>query len=142
MPRGKLLTSEEKASIDAYKDKGCSNRSIAKKINRSRTLIDNYINLGEEYGKKHPTGGNKKLTRRQYSLLMNNEACATDQQKFSRQITVLVLRVKIDPGTEVQGFSTKTNFCMYIFDLVVYMCLRVIKVVLLMQHFLNLKGMS
>lgn len=70
MPRDKLLTSKEKASIDAYKDMGYSNQSIAEKINRSHTLVNNYINLGEAYGKKHPTGGNKKLTRRRHSLLM------------------------------------------------------------------------
>ncbi|XP_043256873.1 uncharacterized protein LOC122399882 [Colletes gigas] len=74
MPRGKLLTSEGKASIDAYKDMGCSNRFIAEKVNRSRTLVNNYVNLGEVYGQKHPTGGNKKLTRRQYSLLMRSAA--------------------------------------------------------------------
>jgi len=74
MPRGKLLSSEEKASIDAYKDMGCSNRTIAKKINRSRTVIDNYINLGKNYGKNHPTGGNKKMTKRQHSLLLRSTA--------------------------------------------------------------------
>jgi len=70
MPRGKLLSNEEKASIDAYKDMGCSNRTIAKKINRSRTVIDNYINLGKNY----PTGGNKKMTKRQHSLLLRSAA--------------------------------------------------------------------
>jgi len=83
MPRGKLLTNEEKASIDAYRDMGCSNRTIAKKINRSRTLINNYINLGENYGKNHPTGGNKKLKRRQYSLLIRS---ATKELKNAAQL--------------------------------------------------------
>lgn len=74
MPRGKLLTSEEKTSINAYRDMGCSNRAIAIKINRSRTLINNYINLGEDYGKNHPQGGRQKLTKRQRSRLMRSAA--------------------------------------------------------------------
>ena len=46
MPRGKQLTPEEKAVITAYKEIGWSNRAISKKIKRSPSVIDNFINLG------------------------------------------------------------------------------------------------
>lgn len=45
MPRGKLLTNEEKTSIGVYKDMKFSNRIIAKQINRSYTVINNYVNF-------------------------------------------------------------------------------------------------
>lgn len=74
MPRGKLLNQEEKAKITAYKDAGLSNREIALRIKRSHHVINNFIKLGDFYGKNHPKGGNKKLTRRHISLILRAAA--------------------------------------------------------------------
>lgn len=59
---------------DASKDIESCNWTITRKINRSRALISNYINLGEAYGKEHTEDRNKKLTKRQHSLLMRSVA--------------------------------------------------------------------
>ena len=69
MPRGKVLSNEEKIKITAYKDAGLSNRAIAKKINRSHHVINNFMRQGEDYNRNHFKGGNKKLTHRDHSLI-------------------------------------------------------------------------
>ncbi|KAK2581558.1 hypothetical protein KPH14_005209 [Odynerus spinipes] len=69
MPRGKVLSSEEQAKIEAYRDAGLSLREIAKKISRSTTCIYHFLQLRKNYGKNHYTGGNTKLTRRDRSRI-------------------------------------------------------------------------
>lgn len=64
MPRGKHLSEVEKAKIEAYHDQGLSNRNIAEKIFRSRTVINNYINLGENYGAIERPGRKTAITTR------------------------------------------------------------------------------
>ena len=66
MPRGKQLTTEEKAAITAYKEIGWSNRAISKKkIKRSPSVIDNFINLCQFYGKQKRSGRKSSITKRQ-----------------------------------------------------------------------------
>lgn len=65
MPRGKELSVEEKAKISSYLECNLSNREIAKRINRSHGLIDNFVRLGENYGQRKRTGCKPKLTNRQ-----------------------------------------------------------------------------
>ena len=43
MGRGNFLTDHEKGMIDAFEKDGHSKREIAKKINRSRCAVNNYI---------------------------------------------------------------------------------------------------
>ena len=57
MGRGKRLTNEELAVIKAYKDKGLSNREIAKKIKRSPKVVNNYFKIGVNYGAYKGSGG-------------------------------------------------------------------------------------
>ena len=64
MPKGKRLSEYEKGKIDGLKEEGWSNRKIAEEIGRSRCVIDNYINLRENYGQKKSSGRKRKLTRR------------------------------------------------------------------------------
>uniref|UniRef100_A0A0K8U827 Transposase IS30-like HTH domain-containing protein n=1 Tax=Bactrocera latifrons TaxID=174628 RepID=A0A0K8U827_BACLA len=52
MPRGKPLTLEERGKIEAYHEEGRSNRDIARRLNRSGCVIDNFIKMGYLYGKK------------------------------------------------------------------------------------------
>ena len=83
MPRGKLLNKDEQVKIMAYKDAGFSNREIALKISRSHNLVNNFVKLGILYGKNHRKGGNKKLSRRQISLILR---AASNQNVTAGQI--------------------------------------------------------
>jgi len=70
MGKGKSLTFEELTQIKCYKEFGLSNRAIAKKINRSSGLIDNFINQRDNYGKNWKSSRNSKLTKRQKSNIL------------------------------------------------------------------------
>ena len=52
MPNSTQLSKYEKKQIIAYKKCGMSRFEIAKKINRSKTVICNFSNNPKEYGKK------------------------------------------------------------------------------------------
>lgn len=52
MPKGQFLNEKEKTSIHIYKKLGHSNRKIARMLNRSETVVRNFIRLGDQYGKK------------------------------------------------------------------------------------------
>ncbi|KAI8123499.1 Transposable element Tc3 transposase [Lucilia cuprina] len=69
MPKGTFLSDQEKIQIKFFRDQGCSNREIARKIGRSECVIRNFIKKGQKYGIRKPTKGNKKLTRRQFNLI-------------------------------------------------------------------------
>lgn len=70
MPRSKLLNKDEQVKIMAYKDAGFSNRQIAFKISRTHNVVNNFVKLGNLYDKIRRKGGNKKLSRRQTSLIL------------------------------------------------------------------------
>jgi transposase len=56
MGRGKILNEYEKGQINAFKALGLSGREIAKKINRSRSIVQHYINDEQNYGTKKSPG--------------------------------------------------------------------------------------
>jgi len=64
MPRGKSLSLEEITKINTYKEFGLTNREIAGKLKRSHGLIDNYMRLGEKYGKNKRPGCKSLLSSR------------------------------------------------------------------------------
>lgn len=64
MGRGSSLTPYEMGQIDTLRGAGDSIRVIAKKINRSVSIVHHYIVLGENYGKKKSPGRPAKLTQR------------------------------------------------------------------------------
>ena len=51
MGRGKSLTLEKRAKIDAYLDQKLSLRKIAEKIGRSARVVFNYLKIKNSYGK-------------------------------------------------------------------------------------------
>ena len=61
MAKGKRLSDDENTSIRIYKEIRISNRQTAKKIERSKTVIRNFLIKGSKYGQKKPTRGNTKL---------------------------------------------------------------------------------
>lgn len=82
MGRRKSLTSEEIASIKAYKDCGLKNREIAKKIGRSHNVINQFFKLNDSYGKNWKSDGNKKIDarceRNIYGNAVNNRMSAAE----------------------------------------------------------------
>lgn len=70
MPRAKFLNEAEKAQITFLKGLGLSNRAIAKEIERSDTVVKNFLLKGENYGQKHANIGNTKITKRQKNQLI------------------------------------------------------------------------
>lgn len=65
MPRGKELSREEQAKIDAFHESGVSCRQIAIKMNRSPTVIANYVKQPQKYGIKKRSGRRSTITERQ-----------------------------------------------------------------------------
>ena len=65
MPRGTELTDIEKGKIAAYVDSGLSLREIARRLNRSAKVVQNFVRLGENYGSNKRSGRPKVLTPRQ-----------------------------------------------------------------------------
>ena len=59
MGRGNSLTDHEKGVIDAFEKDGHSQREIAKKINKSRCAVNNYIKKRTKHPKRFQ-GGQKK----------------------------------------------------------------------------------
>lgn len=69
MPRGKFLSSDERAKIDAWRDNRnavvLSMSEIGRRLGRSTSVVSHYIRKGTAYGVKKKTKGNQKLTKRQ-----------------------------------------------------------------------------
>lgn len=53
MGRNKSLNATEIAKIEAYRDQNLSNRAIAKKLNRSPKVINNYLKNPLLYGNNY-----------------------------------------------------------------------------------------
>ncbi len=59
MAKGKKLTAHERGQIEAFTSTGMSSRTIAIKIGRSKTEVNIFLKLKDNYGKKI-TGGRPK----------------------------------------------------------------------------------
>ena len=97
MPRGKQLTPEEKAVITAYKEIGWSNRAISKKIKRSPSVIDNFINLGQFYGKQKRSGRKSSIIKRQKGQIIQvakEKNLTSTQIKAELEVSVSNRRIR------------------------------------------------
>lgn len=92
MPRAKYLTELEKAQIDFLRRQGLSNRRIANEIERSATVVDNFVAKGEHYGKKAATKGNTKTSKRQRNQLLR--LASTGKHTANEMIAELGLPIK------------------------------------------------
>lgn len=85
MPKGKYLSEKEKIEIDFYHKNKYSNRKIGRLINRSESVVRNFLKKGERYGLKKPTNGNRKLSKRQIGMIKHeatkNKLNATQIQR-------------------------------------------------------------
>ncbi|KAF8792895.1 Transposable element Tc3 transposase like protein [Argiope bruennichi] len=64
MAKGKKLTDRERGQIEALSSTGMSSRAIAIKIGRSKTVVNNFLKLKDNYGKKNTGGRPKALSSR------------------------------------------------------------------------------
>jgi transposase len=91
MARKKSLNSFEKGQIVALKSQGMSNRYIARHLKRSHNVINNFINLKEEYGKKKQSGRPSKLTlRERRSIIREVSTNKSTLGKLSRRPDIAV----------------------------------------------------
>lgn len=92
MPKAKYLNQSEKLLITALKRQGLSNRQIAIEIERSHTVVDNFLAKVENYGKKLPTKGKTKMTKRQVNQLLT--LASTGKYTANEMIAQLDLPIK------------------------------------------------
>ncbi|KAF8788793.1 Transposable element Tc3 transposase like protein [Argiope bruennichi] len=64
MAKCKKLTDRERGQIEALSSTGMSSRAIAIKIGRSKTVVNNFLKLKDNYGKKNTGGRPKALSSR------------------------------------------------------------------------------
>jgi DDE superfamily endonuclease/Tc3 transposase len=83
MPRGKVLSSEEKTRMKALKDAGWSINRIAEDSNRSRTVVRNYLLNPDTYGTKKKKNRSKKVTAAAVRRLYR---AASQSSKSCRQL--------------------------------------------------------
>ena len=57
-----MLSDKERGQIEAFRQANYSIREIGKELNRSKTVVWNYLKAPEEYGTKNNHGRPKKLT--------------------------------------------------------------------------------
>ena len=84
MGRGNSLTDHEKGMINAFKKDGHSQQEIAKKINRSRCAVNNYIKNKKKTPKKI-LGRPEKLSPR------NKRAIIRDVRKSGKSVSQIQL---------------------------------------------------
>ncbi|GBM29315.1 Transposable element Tc3 transposase [Araneus ventricosus] len=64
MVKGKKLTDHERGQTEAFYSTGMSSRTIAIKIGRSKTVVNNFLKLKDNYGKKNTGERLKALSSR------------------------------------------------------------------------------
>ena len=90
MPRGRELTDEERAVINALHNEGKSSRSIALVLNRDHSGISKYLKKRDEEKKPRP-GAPRKLNEAQLRLLYrtaSNRVISAPQLKAELQLNV------------------------------------------------------
>lgn len=92
MPRGSLLNEHEKGQIDAFNREGLSNREIGRKIGRSRSAVDHYLNNPEAYGVRKSSGRPAKLSERAQRHIANlasnsTKSCAAIRRELGLNVS-------------------------------------------------------
>lgn len=97
MGKRNILTTEERAKIEAYKDLGLSNRKIAEKIGRSHKCINNFLKNKENYGQNYNSRGNQKISRRDKRdifRLASKENMTSSQIRLALNLNISTRRVQ------------------------------------------------
>ena len=95
MPRGTQLTQFEQGRIQGLKDAGISNREIARQLNRSHKVINNYVKNPSKYASKVRTGRPKILSPRDHRLII--------QKASNSSLSINQIR------TEIGGRASKST---------------------------------
>ena len=74
MPRQAQLTEFEKGQIDELKKQNLNGREIAKRINKSQSMVSRYLKNPIEYGKRFCGGRPSKLSERTRRQIINEAA--------------------------------------------------------------------
>lgn len=91
MGRKQRLSEYERGLIDAYDRSGLTRRAIGKRINRSHTVVSNYLNNKENYGVKYGIKNRKPLTlrqKRQFLRTICTEGKSIMESKVENGITL------------------------------------------------------
>lgn len=70
MGSGKTLTATERGKIDAFKELGLSGREIARRLNRSKTVVNSYLADPQHYGKNQKGRTAEATTLREKRLIL------------------------------------------------------------------------
>lgn len=97
MPKGVALTEFEQGQVAALHKEGRSIREIAKMIKKSKSVVHNYLLLGDKYGTKKRSGRPSSLSpqdkRRIKHLAVNNTLSSSDI-KYQLDLKVSARRVR------------------------------------------------
>jgi len=91
MPRGINLSDYEKGQITALFNQDLSMREISRKLNRSYTVVRNFIRKREAYGVNNKHGRKRStspLTDRRISRLVSNKVVSCSQIKSEMNLTI------------------------------------------------------
>lgn len=103
MPSGKYLSDAEKVQINFLKRQGLSNKRIAVEIERSAKVVNNYLNKGDNYGKRPATKGNTKLSKRQKNQFL--ALASTEEHTVNEMIAILGLPIKKSHACKILNTS-------------------------------------
>lgn len=108
MTRGTLLTTEERAQIEALHAENFSQRAIAKRINRSPKAVSKYLKEKETYGTHFNSSGNKKISDRQVRALIREASNSTSSASELRKDLELPIGTR-----RIQQILSSTDFLKY-----------------------------
>jgi len=108
MPRGKTLTPLERGQTAAYADEGRSSAWISRKLNRSRTVIQNYLRSPSTYATAKRSGRKRKMSERSERQLLRE---ASNSAKSARQLQ-LSLNLPIS-ASRTRAYLNNTVFLKY-----------------------------
>lgn len=97
MPRGLTLTAEERGRIIAYNEVGWSQRKIATKIMRSKTVIHNFLANPTTYGVNNGRKMKRKVSKtaeRRLIRAASNKVISASQLQQSLDLKISVRRVQ------------------------------------------------
>lgn len=91
MGRKPPLSDVEKGKVLEYKDQGLSSREIARRIERSPWVVNNFLKHGHDYGKKKSPGRPRKLSSRQERTIIRQlSAGGTSLGKLAKEPNINV----------------------------------------------------
>ena len=109
MPARKRLTEFEKGQIVALSSQGFSCRAVAIRIERSKSVVNNFLRLKDSYGKKNSGGRPKKLSPREERRVLKLASTG----KFSSTQLINETQIKVCKKTicNVLNHSGKFEYC-------------------------------